>query len=67
MLIVGCWVFFKGVLLYDQLLQFLLVYVGIVVDIVEFYEVFNEEVVSVFLNYMYFYRKYKIKEVCGEI
>lgn len=54
MLIIGRWLLPKGALSHDQLSQLLLVYVGTAADIVEFFEAFNEEVVS-FLKFYLFY------------
>ena len=45
-LILGRWLLPKGKLTHDQLSQLLLVYIGTAADIVEFFEAFNEEVVS---------------------
>jgi hypothetical protein len=48
MLIVGRWLLPKGALSHDQLSQLLLVYVGTAADIVEFFEAFNEDKVSIY-------------------
>jgi len=45
-LILGRWMLPKGKLTHDQLSQLLLVYIGTAADIVEFFEAFNEPVVS---------------------
>lgn len=46
-LILGRWMLPKGKLTHDQLSQLLLVYIGTAADIVEFFEAFNEEKVSI--------------------
>jgi len=46
MLILGRWMLPKGKLTHDQLSQLLLVYIGTAADIVEFFEAFNEDLVS---------------------
>ncbi len=52
-LIIGRWILPKGKLTHDQLSQLLLVYIGTAADIVEFFDAFKEDIVSVWSCFCY--------------
>ena len=49
LLILGRWLMPKGKLTHDQLSQLLLVYIGTAADIVEFFDAFKEDAVSMLM------------------